>query len=73
MRARGRDEAHRGAAAPTGPPIVEIDYSFMKTAGPEDRLATVLLAIRKPSGYGFACAVRQKGRGDMGAITALMK
>ena len=52
---------------------MEIDYSFMKTAGPEDRLATVLLAIRKPSGYGFACAVRQKGRGDMGAITALMK
>ena len=73
VRARGRDEAHRAKIATLGPPVVEIDYSFMKTAEPEDRLATVLLAIRKPCGYGFACVVRQKGRGDPGAVNSLLR
>eukprot|EP00972_Heterocapsa_arctica_P080656 11886907-Heterocapsa_arctica.AAC.1 len=56
-----------------GPPIVEIDYSFMRTADPEDRLATVLLALRKQKGYGFAVVAKCKGSTDTFAVAALVK
>ena len=61
---RGRDAAHpRKKTAPERPPVVQLDYTFLRTGAPEDKLATVLVAVRpgdlfarKPT-YGFARAV----------------
>eukprot|EP00972_Heterocapsa_arctica_P041007 6043989-Heterocapsa_arctica.AAC.1 len=51
---QGRDESHRRQLAVEGPPVVELDYSFLKTAEPDDVLSTVLLGYLKRKGYGYA-------------------
>eukprot|EP00972_Heterocapsa_arctica_P069657 10293193-Heterocapsa_arctica.AAC.1 len=45
----------------------------MRTADPEDRLATVLLALRKQKGYGFAVVAKCKGATDTFAVAALVR
>ena len=78
VRGRGRDAAHpRKKTASEGPPLVQLDYTFLRTGAPEDKLATLLVAVhpgdpvaRKPT-YGLARVVQAKGRGDARALGAL--
>ena len=70
---QGRDDAHRKVRGDDGPPVIELDYSFMRTSEPEDTLATVLLGYTKRSSYGFAMKVDKKGPTDRYAITNSLK
>ena len=64
--AKGRDSMHRSVArqSTTETPLVEVDYLYMTTEQPEDDMAVVLIAVARPSNFGFACMARTKGRQD---------
>eukprot|EP00972_Heterocapsa_arctica_P064028 9447865-Heterocapsa_arctica.AAC.1 len=69
---QGRDESHRRQPAAEGPPIVELDYSFLRTAEPDNVLSTVLLGYLKRKGYGFAMKVGCKGPTDRNAVSSVL-
>ena len=74
---RGRDAGHHRRKAPAvGPPLTQMDYSFMLTGLADDNLATILTACRPGDArqrmptYGFAKVVRATGR-DPEALVGL--
>eukprot|EP00972_Heterocapsa_arctica_P077673 11455352-Heterocapsa_arctica.AAC.1 len=42
---RGKDAAHHRQYDAEGPPLVQLDYSFLRTGAMEDSLVTLLLAF----------------------------
>ena len=56
-----------------GPPVIQLDYSFLKSSLVGDIIAVILLAMWKGPSLGFACMVTKKGRGDRHAILALTR
>ena len=71
VEACGKDDPHRRQVG-EGPPVIEVDYSFMRTSEPNDKLATVLIAYNKQRHYGFGC-VAQKWPMDQYAINSLVR
>ena len=67
---RGRDTGHSKVKA-DGPPVVELEYSFMRTGAKGDSLVTILLGMRKVLGYVFAAWVTSKGLEDRAAVSTL--
>ena len=56
-----------------GPPLIEIDYSFMRTGETNDVLSTVLLAYTTRTSYGFAAKCDKKGPSDHYALNSLLR
>ena len=73
VRGRGRDVSHHKVPSHEGPPVVELDYPFVRGGARVDALVTLLLAMRKEVGYGLACHVRTKGQMDRNAISVLLQ
>ena len=71
---RGRDDPHPAVPGTLeGPPVLQLDYSFMRSAVPDDQLATCLLGKRARKGYGFVCKRQCKGGQDTASIDSLTK
>ena len=68
--ARGRDRPH-GAVTLSGVPVIQIDYTFLRSDLPNDTTSPVLIGYALGSGYAFGWVVRCKGRGDLAAIRSL--
>eukprot|EP00972_Heterocapsa_arctica_P102572 15117379-Heterocapsa_arctica.AAC.1 len=60
VQGRGRDDCHRSVAQ-RGLPLVQWDYSFLRSADHEDRLVPILLGYVMGPGYGYAGAAMGKG------------
>eukprot|EP00972_Heterocapsa_arctica_P115221 16446627-Heterocapsa_arctica.AAC.1 len=60
VQGRGRDDGHRQVSL-RGLPLVQWDYSFLRSADPEDRLVPILLGYVMGTGYGYAGAALGKG------------
>ena len=70
---RGKDDPHKQIQVWSGPPLVEVDYSFLKTGLPDDVIKAILLALLRPEAYSFASVVTAKGREDQVVIAALLR
>eukprot|EP00972_Heterocapsa_arctica_P111832 16428332-Heterocapsa_arctica.AAC.1 len=54
---RGKDNPHRQATGDICVPLLQLDYSYLKTGAKNDQLATILNAIRTVEGYGYSAVV----------------
>eukprot|EP00972_Heterocapsa_arctica_P084056 12383412-Heterocapsa_arctica.AAC.1 len=67
------DPHHRLVDPAAGPPVAELDYTFMRSGATDDVLTTVLVGMLKEKGYGFACVTSAKGCGDKQALAAISR
>lgn len=72
VQARAKDAPHRSLEE-GGMPVLQLDYTFMSTSDPADRLQPVLIGFVKPGGYGFANAVSVKGGRDSVVLANLQR
>ena len=72
VQARAKDMPHRSLEE-GGMPVLQLDYTFMSTSDPADRLQPVLIGFVKPGGYGFANAVSVKGGRDSVVLANLQR
>ena len=70
---RDKDDCHRRKADTPGPPILELDYVFLRTGLPGDRTAIVLVGMMKGTGFAFAKVVSRKGKSDPMAVADILQ
>ena len=70
---RGKGDCHRRKADTPGPPILELDYVFLRTGLPGDRTAIVLVGMMKGTGFAFAKVVSCKGKSDPLAVAGRLQ
>eukprot|EP00972_Heterocapsa_arctica_P092272 13608626-Heterocapsa_arctica.AAC.1 len=51
---RGKDTPRRQAIGDVTVPLLQLDYSYLKTGAKTDQLTTILKAIRTVEGYGYS-------------------
>ena len=73
VRSRAKDDSHRRLLQKPGPEVVQLDYTFMKSEEPNDRLTPVLVGVIPRTGYAYGGVAMAKGaKGDQELVADFM-